>query len=259
MKKLRPLLIFILALFILSCSDEEPATIKKEKVQFSITPTVGDESGGRLNEELPEGSSLIITLSNSSGVVFDKHRVNIFNFSGSFITEPLEMSLGNYTIQDFLIVDERNTVLYATPKAGSLLTSAVKRPLPTRFNVSRGTLNTLDMEVLAVGDLTAADFGYASFSITVADYNPLSIAVFIEQNDELILTNATGYIYQADLDQSIQTLNLAAKVNVINFHGDKSLEHRIRIKKSGYDVSSKPFIYNDLLASGNNTVVVVIK
>jgi hypothetical protein len=261
MNKLKLLLILLVTFSIFSCSENDDPEQRKEKVQFSLDFATASNSGGRAANDLPAGAKLVLTLSNSSGIVLDKHSVAIYNFSGSYVSDPLELAVGNFAIQEFFIVDASNNVIYATPKAGSQLTSVVEKPLPTRFNVSKGKIYTLDMQVLSTEHFDAAAFGYASFNIDVVELNPLNISVFIEENGKLVLTDAYGYFFQHSINDSIQDFNLGAKVNTINFKGSHTLPHTLSIRKVGYELAEKGFIYDELVASGSGrpSLVVVLK
>src|SRR5690348_16913603 len=123
MKKLLTLLNALVILCLLySCSEEEPM-VQKEQVQFLLNVPASDNSG-RTASDLPEGVKLLISVANSSGSVLTLHPVTILKLGDSYITEPLELPVGRYSVTDFLVANTTE-VLFATPKHGSPLAGAV--------------------------------------------------------------------------------------------------------------------------------------
>ncbi len=129
-----------------------------KEVKFSVN--VSAAANGRISD-LPSGTALLLSIKKSSGeVVFLNQRVELLKVGSKYITEPIALHAGDYAITDFMLVDADNKVLFATPQAGSPLAGAVSHPLPYSFTVSADVASTLDVEVIAVGELDPEDFGY---------------------------------------------------------------------------------------------------
>ena len=120
-----------LSFLLLTCQDEEEETIKAGQIQFQLDQFLDPNSSGRIASALPAGSSLLISVNDDSGnPVLTFERIEILTLGTSSVSAPVRLSPGSYTLVDFLVVNESNEVLYATPKAGSTLARLVSRPLP---------------------------------------------------------------------------------------------------------------------------------
>jgi hypothetical protein len=237
----------LLFLFTQCSTEEDPQTGQTEQVQFAVAIPQTENDGGRTAADLPEGSKLLISISNSDGAVLSSHSVTILKFGDEYITEPLDLPIGRYSVTDFLVTSAPGNVLFATPKHGSMLAGAVNRPLPFSFVVGKGKITTYPMEVVNVATHSPEAFGYASFNIDVV--NPIGISVFIEENGKLVLTEATGYLYADDDGEFIQEFPLGAKINYIPFAGEPDQPYTIHIDKAGYESVYKEFVYDELGAS----------
>lgn len=238
------MLAFFAGILLQSCTDDGNPQ-QSEKVEFQLSLSAITADGGRISaSDLPDGAELVLTLVDKNGApVLTNHRVAILNFSGSYITGPIELKPGTYSIMDFMIANGSD-ILYATPKKNSTLASAVVRPLPYKFNVVRDKLTHVPMEVVDTKGYKPEDFGYVSFSIEVV--NPLAIAVFTSDEGVTELTEAKAFLYLGT--KLIGEYNLKAKTNLISFKGDPDGSYRLLIRKPGFSQYIKHFIYRDLIA-----------
>jgi hypothetical protein len=235
-------LVSLLTMF-LQCSEEPAVESGNEKVQFTVSISSQDVSGGRAKEDLPHGVSLLISINNSSGSpVLTHHPINLLHMGDGYITEPLELKPGKYSITDFLIVREPE-ILFATPKYGSPLASAVTRSLPSNFSVGKNSVSNIDMQVVSTKEKDPESFGYVSFTVDVV--SPLQISVLLEENENVSFTTAQADIY--DDENLLHTYSLGAKVNTIGFSEDPEKTYFLSIHKDGYGFYERYFTYNELL------------
>jgi len=232
----------VLALMVLvfSCSEESPESAEKQKIQFSFSVPDGN-NGGRTQGALPGGSKVHITLTTPSGTpVLTNHEIAVLSFGDDYLTEPLELSGGQYKITDFLIVHD-GEVLFATPKYGSPMAGAVSHSLPYSFSISKNQVSNVPLDVLDATKSTPAAFGYVSFGINVIEH-PLPISIFRKSGEGLKLTDATLYIYENDVE--MQVVQLGAKVNHVAFEGEPDGWYRLVVKKDGYVEYGTEFSFN---------------
>lgn len=240
---LRFVCLFLLAVVLQNCSEDENLT--KEQVQFTFDLNSLNASGGRVRTtNLPDDSKVLISIQKGDGTpLFTFHEIEILRIGSSLITLPLELTGGSYKITDFLIVNNNDEILFGTPKKGSPLASYVSRPLDINFSVRANQLNNIQMEVVDAYQNAPEDFGYVSFNINIV--NPLSIAVFRPNGNTLQMTSAKAYIIQND--DTLQTFNLAARVNRLGFKQEKSETYTLMVVKGGYTLYKRDFIYDDLM------------
>ena len=238
------LLLFLFVAALLQSCTEDGNPQQSERVEFQFSLSTATADGGRTGAlELPPNAELVVTLVDHSGApVLTNHRIEILSLGGGYITSPIELKPGHYSITDFMIADG-SEILYATPKKDSPLAPAVIRPLPYKFHVSRDKLTNVAMEVLDTKAYTPEDFGYVSFSIGIV--NPLPIVVFSTDDGVTKLTEAKAFLYQGT--KLVGEYNLKAKTNLISFKGDPEGSYRLIIRKPGYAQYIKHFIYHDLI------------
>jgi hypothetical protein len=242
-------LLFAIPAFLFTACDENESVVETEKVQFTFSSADAENSGGRLAGQLPPNVRLYLSYENPSGSVQANEFINILAFGDSYITEPVELPVGRYSIINFFIVSSSNEILFATPKRGSALAAVVDRALPFGFTLGKGKVNSIDMQVIDAKKHPPKAFGYAAFNVTVV--NPLPITVFIEENEDSVLTNASGFIYESGADVLLQEFSLDAKINYISFEGDVDAQYKLIIQKEGYVPFERLFSYNALLEGLN--------
>lgn len=244
-------LLFVLGL--VSCSDEKEPAPAKQTVQFSFTPPTSSSSGGRVEAvDLPEGSSLLLSVTDPEGnPIFTFKKVKLLTFGSSVITEPVELPHGSYKVSDFILVDENENAIYATPKKNSPLSAAVTTALPFYFRVSRDKVNNVTMDVIDATSIDPEEFGYASFNLNVV--NPLRLSVFVADEGGVQLTDAVA-LFVHPMGGTIQ-YELDAKVNVLNFTGDTQATYSLKVFKAGYEPYVVDFNYS---TSGPEPVKVIL-
>ena len=232
----------LLLLLISSCTDQEPETRLKQKVVFTFNLPDGDERA-RLVQDLPSGSRILISLENASGKVsLTHHPLTVTKLGDTYISEPLALVLGRYTVSDFFLVNSSSTVLYATPKRKSPLSPLISHPVPYSFTVAKAKMENVTMEVLSTRNQTPAAFGYASFGVEAA--NTLDIAVMRGDDGARRLTNA---ILTFTKDSVItQEYALGAQVNHIPFEGEPDTQYLLTIEKDGYIPYRRLVTFNQL-------------
>ena len=143
LKKTPVALLLALALLI-SCTDPEKEDLQPQEVEFSFDALSAVTDGRLAAENLPDNVAIVISLTNSSGTeVFKYRRINALRLNGTFITEPLQLAPGTYSVKDFLLVDGGSNILFATPLKDAPYAKLVSRSLPYSFNVSANKTNSV--------------------------------------------------------------------------------------------------------------------
>lgn len=243
MKKIFYYSLSLFTVFLLQCTSEEVVDQGNQKVQFAVSLPSGTDSGGRVNQSLPDGASVRISITNNAGPVVTNEQIDLLKVGNGYITEPLALGAGTYSITDFMIVKDAE-VLYATPKQGSPLATAVAKPLPFSFIVTADEVSNIGIQVISVNAKAPEDFGYVSFGIDVVQ--PLQIAVFAPGTGSTKFISGKAEIY--DGDRLIQTIAVEAKVNTISFAGDADKTYTLNVYDlDGRQIFTRTFTYNDLI------------
>jgi hypothetical protein len=111
-----------------------------------------------------------VVVKNSAGVSAG-YTLSLSNFSGTYISDPLSLEVGSYTLESYEVRNSANVVLYATPKTGSSAASAVSagEALPKAMTVTLAGPNRVTPQIVSTTGQTPATFGFSSFSFNLQE------------------------------------------------------------------------------------------
>ena len=236
--------------FMISCEDE-PAKPAEGKIEFAFD----SETGGR---QFAEAKSVLVTIKDNNGViVYDRKKLSLFQFSGEYLSEPIALKIGNYTLTEYIVLDNNDNAVYATPVEGSPLADLVDDPLPISIAVTKDQTTKVTPQVVKVEGHTGVDFGYATFSLDeVVTFNfKLGVHAYNATSQNFELTTSTikitsGSDVQVDRSLSAQTHTLTLIDNLMNY--------TVVITKAGYTTYTRTFALADLKAFGTTPLVVTL-
>ena len=230
-----------------SCVDDIEPGQQKLSVAFSALSIDNQMIG-----ELPANSSLVMNVQSQTGEsVMEFAEVQFQPKDDGFVTRPIDLPFGNYSIIDFMIVDENDEIIYAVPKSSGTLASDVTQSLNLEFNYSStaGRIIT-DLRLLDVRNHKPEEFGYASFK---KPGHGLNIMV----NEKGSSKATTGKASIMNGNTSIATFNLAAKMNHITIPSGLTGDHKLVISKDGF--AGGTFTLAELLQKKNKTLKVALE
>src|SRR5260221_252306 len=132
----------------ISCRQENIRKLPGQ-LQFSLAnPT--SHTGGRVASTASPAFALLSIKDGQGNLVQSNKKIILYNFGGSYVTESLQLSVGSYSLTQFMILDSANSVLYATPMEGSALAQYVTDPLPINFSITENGITLVTPQVLAV-------------------------------------------------------------------------------------------------------------
>jgi hypothetical protein len=163
---IQTLILFFLFAISLSCETSEPVALAPGSVKFGWTEK--EFSGGRAKDG-NDPKSILISIKNAEGEwVYQLKKLTLFKFGQEFISENLQLMVGSYQLVEFLVLDEDDNIIYATPVQGSELAASVDHPLPVDFEITESGNTPLILQVLPV---TTEDdpesFGYVTFGFEI--------------------------------------------------------------------------------------------
>jgi len=168
---MRKLFFYVAILFAATSCQKEDETIVKGRIKFSMNKAERNTTSSRLQDErIP--TKLLIGIEEVSEYSGKEYTLNLYGFGQSWASDAIELQVGEYKLYSFLILDQFNQIMYATPVEGSELAQYVVDPLPIDFNVSENEMTLVTPQVIAVeANDTPESFGYVSFSFDVVDPN----------------------------------------------------------------------------------------
>jgi len=164
--KMKRYLTLFLSFFLgLSCEeDENPVKNGKLELTFSVD---GSVSGGRVKETV---TSLLVSIQDADGnFVHEKRKITLYQFGEEYLSEPIALTTGSYNLVEFVVLDENDDALYATPVEGSPLDYLVDDPLPIGFSITKDATTKVSPQVIKIEGHSSADFGYTTFGLSVVN------------------------------------------------------------------------------------------
>ena len=146
-----------------ACSDKE---LNEHKKNWTVSFDFSNEVLNKNLSATPD--AIVISIKNdASDYELYMEKLELYAIGNGYITVNVELLEGNYTVEDFIVVDDNDSVLYLTPKEGSNLSSNVNTPLPHPFNVNAADTNNVILDVIPTNLGEAEDYGYTSFSFNI--------------------------------------------------------------------------------------------
>ncbi len=155
-----------------SCSDtpDDPNQNEKGLINFSFTEDVSD---GRTAVDMVPSSIFISVKDEQGNYKLNLEKLKVVSVGGGYISENVEFNQGNYTVEDFIVLNKEDSAIYITPKIESEFSILVDNPLPVPFKVSLDSTTSVEMDVIPVSGHTADEFGYANFTLNIIDLTTL--------------------------------------------------------------------------------------
>lgn len=157
----------LLIAVVLACGKDDSQIAREGTITFALT-NLEELEGGRTHTNTV--SSVMVTIANENGdLVKEREQLESTSFGDGFITLPISLPEGSYTLTEFMVLDENNEVVYATPVGGSDLAYLVTAPLPIDFSILANQTTELSPEVVNVSASLPEQYGYNGFSFTVIE------------------------------------------------------------------------------------------
>ena len=161
MKNLVKWLPICLSILVFNSCTEQEAPITYGRIQFEFNST-----NGKLTSET---AAVLLTITKPDGtIVEDMLKLTLYSFGNSYVSESVELPVGQYYLTQFFILDSENNIKYACPVEGSEQSQYVKDPLPIHFEITEDITTSVVPQVLEVTpDADPESFGYVKFGFEI--------------------------------------------------------------------------------------------
>lgn len=160
--------IIFISVILSSCQEESEDFRSKGYLQLGIQKKVS--ANARIKTHDPY--AILITIKDNEGnIINNLKKIPLIQVGDQYITEMLEFVEGEFSIEDFIVVDSNDSAIFITPKANSDFADMVEMPLPYNFTISGKQTSDLILEVIPANLGNAIQYGYATISFNVV--NPL--------------------------------------------------------------------------------------
>ncbi|MEO1023204.1 MAG: DNRLRE domain-containing protein [Bacteroidota bacterium] len=207
----------VLILFSLSCSNQSSNPEDQEwgslSVELSDTTPLKALQDSALTFD--DASEIVITITHQSGepTTFNSRRISFLKLGEEYMSEQIQLPVGDYKLDEFYLIDEESNVLFASPKAGSELSQHVEHPLSLDFSISANQTTSVNIQVISTRFFDAEDFGISSFTFTEVTLFNFLLSVTDALNNsvhaDLVISNPSGdYTYRTTVEDEVARITV---------------------------------------------------
>ena len=246
-------LIAFIALFLTISCEEDDVVSKKGRLEFTFAP---DEalSGGRINQS---ASSLLVTIEDAQGnIIHERKEIPLFKFGEEYLSEPIALTSGNFKLREFIVLDENDVTIYATPLEGSPLAYLVENPLPIDLTITKNNLTRITPQVIKVEGNSSVDFGYATFSFDVVNTLTFSAGIMIYNSTGKTFELAGASVKIISGEETLYHMEVPALTNDIRVK-DGYDNYSLTVTKDGYGSYERDFTATELKSYGTGSPLII--
>jgi len=252
--------LFFLAVFSLSSCEKKNADNGTGTAEFSISSM--DETNltksVSSDDTVLASYQIMISVEDVKGnPVFTDKLIPVYAFGTGFVSENVEIKVGEFRLTKFMVINPAGTVVFATPLEGSPLAYLVNNPLPIDFRILEGQVTKILPEVLPVGDNPPEKFGYVNFGVQIIKPlefwtvcyldNPIIMPPVVPTTAKLTIHAVNGWHY---------TFRLEAKINHLIIRGGSEI-YTFLLEKEGFLPQKMQFYARELLATSKENPLVL--
>ena len=234
-------IIILFLLVILSCSVQNSQNAGEVKFTFSQNT----KSLQLTTKYSMENATYIqVSIDDAGGnPVYTDEKLQLYKMGEGYISAPLALKVGTYSLEKFVVFDSTDMGIFATPYEGTERAYLVTNPLPLEFSVSKDKITTVTPEVLDTEGTVPEDFGYSSFGIEEVQTFSFLVSVFIIGQNGLEFTEAN--ITVSNGTETLYSGALGASTNTVEVR-DGYTSYEILIEKVGYSSYNASFTNAEL-------------
>ncbi len=191
---------------------------------------------------------LMVSIEDLAGTpVMTDRMIPVYTFGSGFISGQIEIKAGEYNLTKFVVVDPSGQVILASPLEGSPLAYIANDPLPVTFSVYPDQVTNVAPEVIAVGNYTPTDFGYANFGVQIIKPLEFYAICFLDNPMIMAPTQITdAKVTISSMDGWSYTFYLKAEINHLVIRGG-SQYYTFLLEKEGYASQTLKFSAGELM------------
>ncbi|AZQ64690.1 LamG domain-containing protein [Flammeovirga pectinis] len=248
------LLFLLLSISIFSCEDK--VEINESQIVFNFDQTASNGRSSIADDnEVP--TSVLISIEDESGnEVYSMHSLTLYSFEGELLSEPLPSLPGNYHLSEFLLLNDNQEVIYATPKEESPLAYLVTDPLTIDFTVVKDQVTKVTPEVIDTKGYNPNDLGYSTFSFNEIETFYLHTTVMVYDEDSKIFKLNPSEITITDSEGHVLSDTLEARTYALRLR-DNSETYNITVSSIGYETFNQSFTLEEIKEFNNENPLII--
>lgn len=189
-----------------------------------------------------------VSLTNDSGeyslkrASFDLYSTG--STSGQYLTENIDLPAGTYTLQEFIVYDENDTIIFVTPIVDSNAAIQVDSPIGTGFNISISAGGVTNQQIEIVNCRGVDDLGNYGYETIVLE----AVNIFSQLNASPVSclgsVNINGSLVDSVLDGDILYTFSTIPRPTISIIDISDIENPTVLHQNGFYFSSINGLYN---------------
>lgn len=255
--------LIVSAVMIQSCNnrDNEQPAPAEGRVAFAFE-VIENEDGGRKGDagrtEADTPSKVVISIEDNLGnPVHTLLELTLFEFNGSYITEPLILQVGTYTLTEYLVLDDEDATIFATPQEGSELDYLVADPLPIDLVVAANASTSLAPQVISTEELTPADFGYTDSNFEFVATFDMLVSVFVQNATTGAFDPTDANLTITATAETTELYNKAIASGIIQVKLTDGYDaYTVQVDKAGYNSYTANFTQAEMKAFFTSPLIV---
>lgn len=183
-------------------------------------------ANARTAESFIEVAALVATIKDDNGQVIADREVFPISVVGS--SALIRLDTGDYQLTEFLLLDEENNIVYASPTEGSELEYLVTDPLAMDFTIIANETLELAVDVVDVTLSSLDQFGYdvSDFDFSLIETFDLPVTVlkfdsiagqYIPTVADLTIKTGTNELLSKELPAALSYLKLRTDIPAYEF------------------------------------------
>ena len=161
-KSINYITIFLNVAILFSCTDKHNV-----EGQGIVGVSVNVQDIESLNSVEQLNAAFITIKDNQGKYKFNMEKLTLNNESGAFLLEDITLNNGSYQIEEFLVVNSKDSLVCLTPKITSKHSSSVSTALPLPFTVESNDIKRIEIDVISNLSGEISDYGYSKFGINI--------------------------------------------------------------------------------------------
>ena len=237
-----------------SCDNGEEEIVEEGTVSFTFEVISDENEGGRTEALIP--TTIVLSIEDLSGnPIYTLEELDIFEFNGSYVSEPLILEVGDYQLTEYLVRDDVGATIYATPVEGSELDYLVNDPLPIALTVAANQSTQLAPQVISTETLTPADFGYTDSNFEFIETFDFLMSVFVFNETTEAFEATSGQVTISG--DGVEIYNNAFSAGVVQIKLiDGYTNYTVSVTKSGYLVNNTTLTNAEMKATFTDPIVI---
>ncbi len=239
--------------------EKKYGSVSFELNESENSPLVLSVQRGVNYAPITDAKSILVSIQDDKGSnIYTSKKLELYNMNGRFISEPIELEVGNYKLTQYIVNNASNNSIYATPVSGSPNCYLVEKALPINFLISKNSTVKVIPEVISTINNAPSSFGYTSFSFKVVPIFGFLISTLIYDisSDNNVLTTADIVIKNSGNTIYNGILQSITNEIIVN---DLSSDYEITIAKDKYIPYIKTLTNNELKGYENSPLVIYLQ